>query len=42
VPGSLQRVIRLLLHCYTDEGAEARHVYLREATSLRKDLEGAQ
>jgi chorismate mutase len=42
VPGSLQRVIRLLLHCYADEGTEARHVYLREATSLRKDLEGAQ
>lgn len=42
VPGSLQRVIRLLLHCYAEEGADARHVYLREATSLRKDLEGAQ
>jgi chorismate mutase len=42
VPGSLQRVIRLLLHCYADEEAEARHVYLREATALRKDLEGAQ
>jgi chorismate mutase len=42
VPGSLPRVIRLLLHCYADEGTEARHVYLREATALRKDLEGAQ
>jgi chorismate mutase len=42
VPGALPRVIRLLLHCYADEGTEARHVYLREATSLRKDLEGAQ
>ena len=42
VPGSLPRVIRLLLHCYADEGAEARHVYLREATALRKDLEAAQ
>jgi chorismate mutase len=42
VPGSLQRVIRLLLHCYADEEAEARHVYLREATALRRDLEGAQ
>jgi chorismate mutase len=42
VPGSLPRVIRLLLHCYSDEGAPARHVYLREAVALRKDLEGAQ
>jgi chorismate mutase len=42
VPGSLPRVIRLMVHCYADEGSEARHVYLREATSLREDLEGAQ
>jgi chorismate mutase len=42
VPGSLPRVIRLLLHTYADEGQEASHVYLREAVSLRRDLEGAQ
>ena len=42
VPGALPRVIRLMLHCYADEGATAEHVYLREATALRKDLEGAQ
>jgi chorismate mutase len=42
VPGALPRVIRLLVHCYADEGSEARHVYLREATTLRRDLEGAQ
>ena len=40
VPDSLPRVIRVLVHCYADE--EPRHVYLREAASLRKDLEGAQ
>jgi chorismate mutase len=40
VPGSLPRVIRLLLHCYAD--GDVRHVYLREAASLRRDLEGAQ
>jgi chorismate mutase len=40
VPGSLPRVIRLLMHCYS--GAEPNHVYLREAISLRKDLHGAQ
>jgi chorismate mutase len=42
VPGSLPRVIRLLVHCYSDEHAEARHVYLRDATVLREDLQGAQ
>ena len=42
VPGALPRVIRVLVHCYADEGAEPSHVYLREATSLRRDLEGAQ
>jgi len=42
VPGSLERVIRVLLHCYADPQREARHVYLREATKLRADLEAAQ
>jgi chorismate mutase len=42
VPGSLPRVIRLLLHCYVDPETPARHVYLREAVSLRTDLQGAQ
>ena len=42
VPNALPRVIRVLVHCYADESAPARHVYLRDAVSLRKDLEGAQ
>ena len=42
VPGSLPRVIRVLVHCHLDPRAEARHVYLREAVALRRDLEGAQ
>jgi chorismate mutase len=42
VPDALPNVIRLLLHCYMDPEAEAKHVYLREAVSLRKDLQGAQ
>lgn len=42
VPGALPRVIRLMLHCYADPASEARHVYLREAVVLRRDLEGAQ
>lgn len=42
VPGSLPRAIRLMLHCYVDPETEARHVYLREAVNLRRDLEDAQ
>ena len=42
VPGALPRVIRVLVHCYADDSAPARHVYLREAVALRKDLQGAQ
>ena len=42
VPGSLPRVIRVLVHCYAEESVEPKHVYLREAVSLRKDLQGAQ
>jgi chorismate mutase len=42
VPGALPRVIRLLLHCYTDPDTPAKHVYLRDAESLRRDLQGAQ
>ena len=42
VPGSLPRVIRVMLHCYTEPAISARHVYLREAVSLRRDLQEAQ
>ena len=42
VPGALPRVIRVMLHCYADQGAPARHVYLREAVALRRDLQEAQ
>jgi len=42
VPGALPRVIRVLVHYYADEAHEPRHVYLRDATSLRTDLESAQ
>ena len=42
VPGALPKVIRLLLHCYADPSSEPKHVYLREAESLRRDLQRAQ
>jgi chorismate mutase len=42
VPGSLPRVIRVMVHYYADESHEPRHVYLGEARVLRTDLESAQ
>ena len=42
VPGSLPRVLRVLLHYYAPEDHEPRHVYLGEARTLRADLDSAQ
>ena len=42
VPGSLPRVIRVLIHYHADNGHEPRHVYLGEAGALRTDLNAAQ
>ena len=42
VPGALPRVIRVLVHYYSSEDHEPRHVYLGYARSLRADLESAQ
>ena len=42
VPGALPRVIRVLVHCYADEARAPKHVYLREAVALRRDLQDAQ
>lgn len=42
VPGSLERVIRVLLHYYAAAAHEPQHVYLREASRLREDLSSAQ
>ena len=42
VPGSLPRVIRVLIHCYGEAEHEPQHVYLGEAAALRLDLTGAQ
>jgi chorismate mutase len=39
VPQSLPRVVRILLHAQLDRQlSEVRHIYLRGATVLRKDL----
>ena len=42
VPGSMPRVIRVLVHYYAPAEHEPRHVYLGEARALRADLESAQ
>lgn len=43
VPGSLSRVIRVLVHWNTElPQSEIKHVYLREAVNLRPDLVSAQ
>lgn len=40
--GALERVVRVLVHCYADPDRPAQHVYLRQAVTLRQDLQGAQ
>ncbi len=43
VPGSLPRVIRVLVHWNTEiPQSEIKHVYLRDAVRLRPDLVAAQ
>jgi len=42
VPGSLPKVIRVMVHYYAPEDHRPSHVYLREARILRADLQGAQ
>jgi chorismate mutase len=42
VPGAMERVIRVMVHCYLPPGGEPQHVYLRAARGLRLDIEGAQ
>lgn len=42
VPGSMPRVIRVMLHFYAPEGHVPAHAYIGEAQKLRADLEAAQ
>jgi len=42
VPGSMQSVIRVMIHAYADDRHEPVHVYLGETAALRQDLHGAQ
>lgn len=42
VPGSMPRVIRVMLHFYAAASHEPVHVYAGEAQKLRADLQAAQ
>jgi chorismate mutase len=42
VPGSMPRVIRVLIHYYAEGEHKPTHVYLRDARALRADLHAAQ
>jgi chorismate mutase len=42
VPGSMPRVIRVMLHFYAVEAHVPAHAYIGEAQKLRADLEAAQ
>jgi chorismate mutase len=42
VPGSMPRVIRVMLHFYASEGHAPAHAYIGETRKLRTDLEAAQ
>jgi len=42
VPGSLERVVRVLVHYNDTRDAPAEHVYLGGAQALRPDLDSAQ
>lgn len=42
VPGSMPRVIRVMLHFYAPASCEPEHVYVGEAQKLRNDLHAAQ
>ncbi len=42
VPGSMERVVRVLAHYYASSETPPEHVYLGEAQALRADLHAAQ
>ena len=42
VPGSMDRVIRVLAHYHASPDHRPEHVYLGETRNLRADLEHAQ
>ena len=42
VPGSMERVIRVMLHYYADAESKPVHVYVGATQALRADLNAAQ
>ena len=42
VPGSVPKVIRILMHYYAPDSHRQQHVYLGDARKLRSDIDAAQ
>jgi chorismate mutase len=42
VPGSMPKVIRVLVHYHASDDHRPAHVYLHAARALRSDLDSAQ
>ena len=42
MPGSMERVIRVMMHFYAPAESAPAHVYLGETQKLRSDLHAAQ
>jgi len=42
VPGSLPKVVRVLMHYHAAPDHQGKHVYLGDAQKLRVDLDSAQ
>jgi chorismate mutase len=42
VPGSMPRVVRVLIHYHADEAHQPVHIYLGKTKALRADLHAAQ
>jgi chorismate mutase len=40
--GGLERTVRVLIHCYLEEGSPIRHIYQNGAELLRPDRAGKQ
>lgn len=38
VPNSLEKCVRIMLHCYHPTTEKVKHIYLEEAKNLRPDL----
>jgi chorismate mutase len=40
--GAMERIVRVIIHCYLEEGSEIHHVYRNGAEALRPDRVGSR